>query len=90
MTARAIRQRRDGVGLGGEEPDVEAQHGVEAQLAGDHHGQRDGCFAEGVGEPAVQREDGNLDGEGEEKRESDPEERSGGNDASGDGYTEVR
>ena len=60
---------------------MEAQHGVEAELAGDDHGQRDGSFAEGVGEPAVQREDGNLDGECEEERECNPEERSGGKDA---------
>ena len=76
-------QRRDGAGLSREESDVEAQHGVEAELAGDHHGQGDGSFVVGVGEPAVQREDGNLDGEGEEKRERDPEERAGGKDTAG-------
>ena len=84
MTARAMRQRRDGAGLGREEPDVEAKHGVEAEFAGDDHGEGDGSFAVGVGEPAVKREDGNLDCEGEEKRERDPEERAGGKDAAGE------
>ena len=73
-------QRRDGAGLDGEEADVEAQHGVEAELAGDHHGERDGRFAEGVGEPAVQREDGHLDREGKEECERAPEERAGGDE----------
>ena len=77
-------QRRDGAGLGGEEPDVEAKHGVEAELAGDDHGERDGGFVVGVGEPAVEREDGNFDREGEEKCERDPEERAGGKNAAGD------
>ena len=72
------QKRSDGARLRGEEADVEAEHGVEAELAGDDHGERDGRFAEGVGEPAVQREDRNLDGEGEEERERDPEERAGG------------
>ena len=72
------QERRDGAGLGREESDVEAQHGVEAEFAGDDHGHGDGSFAESVGEPAVQRKDGNLDREGEEKCERDPEERTGG------------
>ena len=50
-------QRSDGAGLHREEPDVETQHGIEAELAGHHHRHGDGCFIEGVGEPAVQRED---------------------------------
>ena len=77
-------QRRDGAGLRREEADVEAQHGVEAELAGDDHGKRDGRFAEGVGEPAVERKDGNFDGEGEEEGERNPEERAGGKHAAGD------
>ena len=76
-------QRSDGAGLNREEADVEAQHGVEAELAGNDHGERDGSFVEGVGEPAVEREDGNLDGEGEEEGEGGPEECAGGKDAAG-------
>ena len=38
-------QRRDGAGLSREEADVEAKHGVEAELAGDDHGERDGSFS---------------------------------------------
>ncbi len=68
----------------GEEPDVEAKHGVEAELAGDDHGERDGRFAVGVGDPAMKREDGDFDGEREEKCERDPEERAGGKNAAGD------
>ena len=82
-------QRRDGAGLSGEESDVEAKHGVEAELAGDHHGQRDGRFVVGVGEPAVEREDGNLDREGEEECERDPEERAGRKDAAGGVILEI-
>ena len=66
---------RNGASLNGEETDVEAQHGVEAEFAGDDHGKGDGSFAEGVGEPAVQRKNRNLDGEGEEEGERSPEER---------------
>jgi hypothetical protein len=54
---------------------MEAQHGVEAELAGYHHGHGDRRFAEGVRQPAVQREDGHLNGEGEEKCERYPAER---------------
>ena len=82
-------QRRDGAGLRGEESDVEAKHGVEAELAGNDHGERDGSFVVGVGEPAVKREDGNFDCEGEEEGESDPEERSGGKNAAGDVILQV-
>ena len=73
-----------GAGLHREQADVEAQHGVEAELAGDHHGQGDGGFRVRVGEPAVQREDGHLDRKGEEKRERCPEERAGRELAVGD------
>ena len=62
---------------------MEAQHGIEAELAGDDHGERDGSFVVGVGEPAVEREDRDLDCKGEEERESDPEERAGGKNAAG-------
>ena len=65
-------QRRDGAGLRREQPDVKAQHGVEAQLAGDHHGQGNRRFAECVGQPAMQRKDRHLDRKGEEERERDP------------------
>ena len=78
-----MRSGRDGAGLGGEEPHVEAKHGVEAEFAGDHHGERDGGFVVGVGEPAVERKNGNLDREGKEKCERNPEERTGGKDTAG-------
>ena len=76
-------QRSHGARLDGEEPDVETQHRVEAELAGNHHGECDGSFAVSVGEPTVQRKDGNLDREGEQERERDPEKRSGGKHAAG-------
>ena len=82
-------QRRDGARLRGEESHVEAKHGVEAELAGNDHGERDGSFVVGVGEPAVEREDGNLDREGEEECKRDPEERAGGKDAAGGLVLEV-
>ena len=63
--------------LHGEEPNVEAKHGVEAQLAGDNHGQGNRRLAEGVRQPSVQREDRNLDGKGEEEGEGDPAHRPG-------------
>ncbi len=34
-------KRRDGAGLRGEESHVEANHGVEAELSGNDHGERD-------------------------------------------------
>ena len=71
------QQRRDGSRLGREEPDMEAQHRIEAELAGNHHGHGDRRFTEGVCEPAVQREDRHLDREGEQKRERDPEQCAG-------------
>jgi hypothetical protein len=37
-------KRRDGAGLDGEKSHVEAKHGVEAELAGDDHGERDRGF----------------------------------------------
>jgi hypothetical protein len=64
--------RRERAGLNREEADVEAQHGIEAELAGDDHGEGDRSFRVGVGEPAVQREEGNLDGEGEEESKGSP------------------
>ena len=58
-----IRSRR--TRLHREESDVKAKHGVEAQLAGHDHGQGHRRLIECVRKPAVQREDRNLDGEGE-------------------------
>jgi hypothetical protein len=75
-------------GLRGEDPDVEAEHGVEAELSGNDHGHGHWCFTEGIREPAMEREYGYLDREGEQKCESHPEERSGGNDPGGDRYTQ--
>ena len=72
---QADQHRSHGPRLHREEADVEAQHGVEAELAGHDHGQGDGRFAEGVGQPAMQREDRNLDGKGEEERECHPAQR---------------
>src|SRR5208282_1689643 len=62
---------------------MEAKHGVEAELAGNDHGERNRSFVVCVGEPSVEREDGHLDCEGEEKCESYPEERAGGKNAAG-------
>ena len=72
--AEGDEKRCDVVGLDREEADVEAEHGVEAELSGDDHGHGDWSFREGVGQPAVQRENGDLYGECKEEGESDPEE----------------
>ncbi len=58
--------------LSREEPHVEAEHRIEAEFACDDHGQGNRCLVEGVSQPAVQREDGNLDREGKQKRECHP------------------
>ena len=70
-------QGSDAVGLVGEDAEGEAQDGVEAELAGEHHDGGGGGFADGVGEPAVQREDGDLDREGDEEGERGQPERGG-------------
>ena len=69
--------RCDLAGLGREETEIEAQDGVEAQLAGNYHRHGRGCFAENVAQPAMQRKDRNLDGKGDEKCQRGPEKRLG-------------
>ena len=79
-------QRGDVAGLLGEDAEGEAQDGVEAEFAGEDHDGGGGGFGDGVGEPAVQREDGDLDGEGHEEGERGQPEGGGvGRDAVGRG-----
>ena len=59
----------DAVGLLGEDAEGEAEDGVEAELADEDHDGGGGGLDDGVGHPAVEREDGDLDGEGEEEGE---------------------
>ena len=59
--------RRHLAGLGREETEIEAQDGIEAELARDHHGHRGGRFAEYVPQPAMQGKDRDLDGKGDQK-----------------------
>ena len=54
-------------GLVREDAEAEAQDGVEAELAGEHHDGGGGGFGDCVLQPAVQGEDGDLDGEGYEE-----------------------
>ena len=63
---------------------MESQHGVKAEFACDNHRHGNGRFVESVGEPTVQRKDGDLCREGEEKGQCNPEERSGGEGAARD------
>ncbi len=80
--AEGDHQRGDAVGLVGEDAEGEAQDGVEAELAGEDHDGGGGGLADGVREPAVQREDGNLDGEGDQEGQRGEPERGG---VAGDG-----
>ena len=75
--AEGDHQRGDAAGLVGEDAEGEAQDGVEAELAGEDHDGGGGGFGDGVGEPAVQREDRDLDGEGDEEGERGEPERGG-------------
>ena len=75
MTASVIIQWRDGLRLGREEAHVEAEHRVEAELAGDDHGHGYWRFTECVREPTVEREYRNLDSECEQKCQRNPEKR---------------
>ena len=67
--AEGDHQRGDAAGLVGEDAEGEAQDGVEAELAGEDHDGGGGRFADGVGEPAVEREDRDFDREGDEEGE---------------------
>jgi hypothetical protein len=58
--------------LHGEQADVEADEGVDPELAGNDHAHGYGGFRECVGEPAVEAEDRDLDGEGDEESEGSP------------------
>ena len=79
--AERDEQRRDAVRLGGEDGEGEAQDGVEAGFAGEDHDGSGGGFDDGVDQPAVQGEDGDLDREGEEEGErGDPERGGAGRD----------
>ena len=69
MAPSAMSQGSDVAGLLGEDAEAEAQDAVEAELAGEHHDGGGGGFLHGVREPAVQREDGDLDREGDEEGE---------------------
>ena len=75
-------QGSDVVRLLREDDEAEAQDGVEAELAGEHHDGSGGGLLHGLGEPAVQREDRDLDAEGEEERERAEQQRGA---AGGDG-----
>ena len=61
--------RGDMDALGGEDAEGEAQDGVEAQLADEDHDGGSGGFGDGICQPAVEREDGDLYREGEEEGE---------------------
>ena len=75
-------QRGDAVGLIGEDAEGEAEDGVEAELADEDHDGGGGGFRDGVGHPAVEREDGDLDGERDEEGErGEPEGGGGAGDA---------
>ena len=65
-------ERGDGARLRREQSEIEAEDGVEAELACDDHGHRGRRFLNDVGEPAVEREDGNLDGEGDQESQRNP------------------
>ena len=69
--------RRSRAGLHREQADMETQHGIKAEFAGDDHGQSNRRFAERVGEPTVKRKHWNLNRESEEKREGAPAKRAG-------------
>ncbi len=70
----------------GEDAEGEAKDGVEAELSGEHHDGGGGSLGDGVREPAVQREDGNFDGKGEEEGErGEPESGGVGGEAVGGG-----
>ena len=67
---------RVAVGFGGEESDVEAQQAVGAHLeqdSGEQHRARGGRLDVGIRQPGVEGEDRNLDGEGQEESEEEPE-----------------
>ena len=83
------QQGRNCAGLGREQPDMKAQHGVDAQLASNHHGHCHGRFTEGVGEPSMKREHRNLDGERKQKRQCHPEERSSRQCTGADQYAKL-
>jgi hypothetical protein len=61
--------------LGGEESKVEAQDRIEAEFAGDDHGKCGRRFADHITQPSMERKDGDLDRESDEKGECCPEER---------------
>ena len=67
--AESDHQRGDAVRLVGEDAEGEAQDGVEAEFSGEDHDCGGRGFGDGVGEPAVKREDRDLDGEGDEEGE---------------------
>ena len=55
------------VGLFREDGEGEAEDGVEAGFTGEDHDGGSGGLEDGVGEPAVEGEDGDFDGKGEEE-----------------------
>ena len=69
--------------LVGEDAEGEAEDGVEAELADEDHDGGGGGFGDGVDHPAVQGEDGDLDGEGEEEGKARQSQRATGRPGDG-------
>ena len=65
-------QRGNGARLRREQSQIEAKDGVESELACDDHSHRGRRFLNNVGEPAMEREDGNLDCKRNQKSQRDP------------------
>ena len=53
----------------GEDAEGEAQDRIEAELSGEHEEGGGGSLGDGIDQPAMQREDRDLDREGDEERE---------------------
>ncbi len=85
--SQSEHERSDAVRLCGEKAEGEAQDGVEPELASDDHDGGGGGFRDGVREPPVQREDGDLNREGgEEGERSEPQSGAVRRDAVGGGH----
>ena len=67
--AECDQQGSDVAGLLRKDAEGETKDGVEAELAGEHHDGGGGGLGDGVDQPAVEREDRNLDGKGDQEGE---------------------